>query len=75
MDTFQYLASIGGMTGILASVIFMAYRHSVSQMREDRRFMEDRLSQIIDAYNNTTSENTKVLAELYTYLKAKNGGK
>ncbi len=75
MDIIQYVGSIGGIAGVLAFLIFMAYRHQASQMRIDRKFMEDRLSKIIDAYNECSTNNTRVLAELITWLKAKNGSK
>lgn len=73
MDLLQYIGSIGGITGVLAFLIFMAYRYLVNQMREDRKYMEDRLTRVIEDYNKTTSENTRVLAELKTWLKARNG--
>ena len=75
MTIIEYIGSIGGIAGVLAFLIFLAYRHLVNQMREDRKFMEDRLSKIIDAYNFVTSENTKILTELITWLKMKNGSK
>lgn len=75
MDLLQYIGSIGGIAGVLAFLIFLAYRHLVSQMREDRRFMEDRLTDIIHEYNRTTSENTRIQTELITWLKAKNGNR
>lgn len=73
MDLLQIFGSIGGIIGVLAFLICLAYKHLVSQMREDRKFMEDRLSKIIDAYNSITNENTKILTELITWLRAKNG--
>ena len=75
MDLIQYIGSIGGIAGVLAFLIFMAYRHLVSQMRIDRKYMEDRLTQIISEYNRTSIDNTRVLTELITWLKAKNGSK
>jgi len=75
MTILEYIGSIGGVGGVLAFLMFMAYRYLVRQMREDRKYMEDRLTQIIEAYNATTSDNTKVLTELITWLKAKNGSK
>lgn len=75
MTLLEYIGSIGGIAGVLAFLIFLAYKHSVSQMRIDRKFMEDRLTKIIDAYNTTTSDNTKVLTELITWLKIKNGSR
>ena len=75
MTLLEYIGSIGGITGVLAFLIFVAYKYLVAQMREDRKFMEDRLTHVLDRYDNTTSDNTKVLTELITWLKIKNGGK
>lgn len=75
MTLIEYIGSIGGIAGVLALLIFLAYKYLVSQMREDRKFMEDRLTKIIDAYNTTTSENNRVLTELIVWLRAKNGGR
>ena len=75
LSLIQYVGSIGGVAGVLALVIFFMYKQMVSQMREDRKFMEDRLTIILDDYNKTTNDNTKVLTELITWLKMKNGGK
>ncbi|KKM06079.1 hypothetical protein LCGC14_1747650 [marine sediment metagenome] len=71
----QYIGSIGGIGGVFGMVMFLVYRQTSKQNREDRKFAEDRLTKILDDYNETTTNNTKVLAELYTYLKARNGGK
>ena len=77
MDILQFIGSIGGIAGVLAFIILMMYRQdrkeSSEQLREDRKFMEDRLSMIIDSYNKTATANTEVLFELVTWLKAKNG--
>jgi len=73
VDLLQYIGSVGGIAGVLAFLIFMAYRYLVHQMREDRKYMEDRLTKIIDAYNEAASDNTRVLTELITWLRAKNG--
>jgi len=75
MDILQYVGSVGGIVGVYGYLIFLAYKNSVKQMREDRRYMEDRLSKIIDSYNAASTENTKVLTELITYLRQKNGNK
>ena len=79
MDILQYIGSIGGITGVLAFIIFLIYRQdrkdSTNQLREDRKFMEDRLSGIIDADQESRQKNTQVLTELITWLKAKNGSK
>lgn len=73
MSLIEYVGSIGGIAGVLAFLIFMAYRYQVGQMRVDRKYMEDRLTKIIGAYNKTTSKNTKVQSELVTLIKRLNG--
>ena len=77
MDVLQYIGSIGGIAGVLAFVIFLMYRHdkqsSEDRLREDRKFMEDRLSGVLNDYHITLAENTKALAELTTLLIRLNG--
>lgn len=82
LSIIQYMGSVGGVTGILAIVVFFMYKQMVNQMREDRKFMEDRLTGIINDYNNVCRGNqdalvkhTQVQSELITWLKAKNGSK
>lgn len=82
MDLLQFVGSIGGISGVLAVIIFLMYRHLVSQMRVDRKYMEDRLTTIIADYNSSHKDqqsiqvkHTQVLTELLVFLKAKNGGK
>jgi predicted nucleic acid-binding protein len=70
-----YIGSIGGVAGVLAYIIFCMYRSLVKQALEDRKFMEDRLTKIIESYNEQSVNNTQVLTELIVWLKAKNGGK
>jgi hypothetical protein len=80
MDFIQYVGSIGGIAGVLAALIFWSYRNMVTVMRQDRQFMEDRLTDILNDYNNVVKEqseamvkHTQVLTELITWLRAKNG--
>jgi len=77
MSIIEYIGSIGGIAGILAVIIFLIYRQdrksSEDRQREDRKFMEDRLTELIGDYNKAFKENTQILSELYTWLKAKNG--
>lgn len=76
METIiQYIGSIGGIAGVLAFLIFLAYRSNVAQTRLDRKFMEDRLTKIIESDQVGRERNTQVLTELITYLKMKNGNK
>lgn len=70
MEVYQYI----GNAGVLIALFFFV-KHLVSQMREDRRFMEDRLTKIIESYNETTSDTKEILTELITMLKIRNGGK
>lgn len=80
LTLIQYVGSIGGVAGVLALVIFFMYRQMVSQMRDDRKFMEDRLTGILKDYNDVCVgnrdalvEHTRVQTELIIWLKAKNG--
>jgi len=70
---FDWIAGIGGVGAVFAVILFFVYRWTVRQQRDDRKYMEDRLTNVIDDYNRTSSDNTKVLWELITWLKAKNG--
>jgi len=75
LSFLQWIAGVGGIGAVFAVLMFFVYRQAVSQMRIDRKFMEDRLSSLLDNYDKTTKENSKILFELYTYLKAKNGNR
>lgn len=75
MGILEYIGSIGGIAGIFGYLMFLAYKGTVSQMREDRKFMEDRLSKIIESDQLSRERHTQVLTELTTYLKMKNGNK
>lgn len=75
MGLLEYIGSIGGIAGIFGYLMFLAYRNTVSQMREDRKFMEDRLTKIIESDQASRERHTQVLTELITYLKMKNGSK
>lgn len=77
IDLFQIAASIGGVGALLALVIFWMYRHdrksSEYKLREDRRFMEDRLTILLEKDQYTRQENTKALTELIVLLSRLNG--
>lgn len=73
MDIIQYVGSIGGIGGVFGIVMFLVYRQTIKQMREDRKYMEGRLTEILGDYHKATSDNTKIQTELMTWLKAKNG--
>lgn len=82
MSFLQFIGSIGGIGAIFAILIFIVYWQAVRQLRQDRKFMEDRLTQVLDEYNvsckesnRIISEHTSVLKELITWLKAKNGSR
>jgi len=75
IDFLQWVAGVGGIGGVFAVLLFFIYRQTIKQMREDRKYTENRMSNVLDAYNKATLENTKILAELYTWLRAKNGNK
>uniref|UniRef100_A0A6H1ZGD5 Holin n=1 Tax=viral metagenome TaxID=1070528 RepID=A0A6H1ZGD5_9ZZZZ len=82
MDIIEYVGSIGGVAGVLATFIFLSYRYLVNQMREDRKFMEDRLTNVTKDYNaaikernETMVKHTAILTELIIWLKTKNGHK
>jgi len=75
IDFLQWIGAVGGVGAVFAVIMFFVYRQSIKQMREDRKFIEDRMATLAGDYNRTTSDNTKVLWELITWLKAKNGSK
>jgi len=73
-----------GVGGALAVVIFLMYRRDrktseqqilqhTEQLREDRVFMEDRMSTIINRDQVSREENTKALTGLITILEKMNG--
>lgn len=81
MGTIELIASVGGIGGVLAFLMFLSYRYLVGQLREERRHTEGRLTGIISDYNkvcreqaNALQEQTLVTRELYMYLKVRNGG-
>jgi len=80
MDGFQLLD--WGIAGVLAGMIFLAYRNTIKQQREDRKYMEDRMEGIITNYHKDSKAatksmvaNTKIQNQLFTWLKGKNGHK
>lgn len=73
IDFLQWIGAVGGVGAVFAVLMFFVYRQTNKQMRDDRKYMEDRLTKIVDEYNRASSDNTKVLWELITWLKAKNG--
>lgn len=73
IEFLQWVGTIGGVGAVFAVLMFFVYRYTIRQMREDRKYMEDRMASCLKAYNKAMRHNTKVLAELITWLKAKNG--
>lgn len=82
MTLIEYAGSLGGIAGVLAVLMFTLMKYLIRQMREDRKFMEDRLTTVIKDYNDTCRANqdalvkhTQIQTELIVWLKAKNGSK
>jgi len=82
MDAIQFIGQIGGIAGVLATLMFLAYKYLVGQMRSDRKYMEDRMANLIKDYNDVCEshsdammKHTQVLTELIVWLKARNGNK
>lgn len=73
IDFLQWIGAIGGVGAVFAVLMFFVLLKIMKVMREDRKYAEDRMSSILSDYNKATQESTKVLSELYTYLKMKNG--
>ena len=71
----QWIGSIGGVGAVFGLLMFFLLRDTSRTARQDRKFMEDRLSSLLGDYNKATLDNTKILYELYTYLRLKNGNK
>jgi hypothetical protein len=66
-----------GVGGVFGIVVFIIYRRdrksSENQQREDRKFMEDRMNQIIERDQATREAHTKAVTELVTLLQRLNG--
>ena len=82
MGLIEYVGSIGGTAGVLAVLMFLLMKYLIRQMRDDRKFMEDRLTGVIKDYNDVCRANqdalvkhTQIQTELIVWLKAKNGNK
>lgn len=76
---FQYLANFG-LGAVFAGVMFIVYRETVKQMRDDRKYMQDCMKDMVDRYDETlkentkaTIDNTKIQSELLIWLQARNG--
>jgi len=78
IDLIQIVSSLG-VGALLGLVIFWMYRQdrkaSEDRLREDRRFMEDRLTSLLNNYYEAFENNTKALTELIVLLSKMNGKK
>ncbi len=75
IDFLQWIGAVGGIGAVFAILMFVVYRQTIKQMREDRKFWEERLAKIVERYDDTASKHTTVLTELIVWLKARNGNK
>jgi hypothetical protein len=75
LSFLQWIAGVGGIGAVFAVLMFFVLTRVLKIMREDRKYMEDRLTGVIADYNKAVQESTKIQSELFTYLKAKNGSK
>lgn len=66
-ELIKQILELGGVA-VLAVIIFLMYRR-------DRLSSEKRLSGLLKEDHETRTEHTKVLTELITYLKLKNGNR
>ena len=85
MDTTWIEAICGlGVGGVFGIVAFLFYRRDrkaselrmaehIEQLREDRKFMEDRMNMIIDRDQASREKHTTALEELTTLLQRLNG--
>ena len=75
MEFMQWIAGVGGIGAVFGIIMVYILLRVLKIMREDRKYWEERLSKVVDKYDETTSKNTTVLTELIIWLKAKNGGR
>jgi len=75
-EVLQIAGSLG-VGAFLGVIIFFMYVKSQKsheqQVREDRKFMEDRLTDLLEQDQKTRKENTKALTELNTLITRLNG--
>ena len=69
----------GGPVAILAVIIFWMYRKdrkdTEGRIHDVHSAHSERLKNLLEKDQKTREDNTKALAELLTWLRAKNGGK
>ena len=77
IEALQVAGGVGGIGGLLAVTILYFYRidrkDSLKQMREDRRFMEDRLTKLLEDDQRSRETNTRALVELTILIQKLNG--
>ena len=80
LSIIEYVGSVGGVAGVLAVLVALFCKHLIGQMRDDRKFMEDRMTGLISNYsqicrdnNDATVKHSQIQTELITWLKARNG--
>lgn len=73
MGLLEWIAGVGGIGAVFGLIMFFVLLKIVGIMREDRKFMEDRLTKLLEKDQESRSENTVALTQLTTYLKMKNG--
>ena len=86
MSWIETVAQVGGIGAVFAVVMFWIYRHdrkaSEDRQRDDRKFMEDRLTKVIDRYSEDSRHQTQVqsglsksVEQLHEWLKGRNGNR
>ena len=75
-DLFQMASSLGVGAFLAVVIAFLAFRFiraTTEKLRDDRKWMEDRLTGLLEKDQETREENTKVLTELVTLISRLNG--
>ena len=68
IDLLQLATQLGGVGGVLAIVIFFMYR-------QDRKASEKRLSGLLERDQETREANTRIMSEVFMFLKNINGNR
>ena len=76
-DLLMAVVSAGGVGALFGVIMFWVYRNDhkamENRLREDRKWMEDRLTKVIGDYNSCTRASTSILSELKTLITRLNG--
>ncbi len=82
MSLIEYIGSLGGVGAVFGLLFFYAFKKAIEQMRDDRKYSEDKFSSLLaenfsirEREVKTLDEHTKVTSELFTWLKMRNGNK